>query len=296
MFTKILLPLDGSELAEKALPYGIELGEKLSSELILFHVCGNEHQQYKRMHQLYLDRLAELMTNDVNKDNLDNKIKVSTYIESGEPYENICRFIDKNGVNLIVMTTVGASGIKAGSFGSIADRMCRTIPVPILLVKPQSLPQTNNKERLINHVLVPLDGSSLSKLALPWAEQLAARLGLEITLFQMAQIIRPYVTSDTIESIDYTKLGEVEEKRVTAEMEVLVKELADKGLRANIKVTSGYDGAVEIIDTVKKIGADLIVMSTHGRSGLGRWVYGSVAAKVMHAGDKPILLINARTG
>ena len=79
--------------------------------------------------------------------------------------------------------------------------------------------------------------------------------------------------------IDYTKLSEDEEKRVRAEMIALEKELREKGLTVTHSVTSGFDAADEIIEVGKKIGADLVVMSTHGRSGLRRWVLAALLKK-----------------
>jgi nucleotide-binding universal stress UspA family protein len=128
-------------------------------------------------------------------------------------------------------------------------------------------------------------------------EELAAKLKAEITLFQMARILIPYAEDMTgTIFINYTKLSEDEEKLIRAEMIVLEKELREKGLTVTQSVTSGFDAADEIIEVGKKVGADLVVMSTHGRSGLGRWVIGSVAEKVLRHGEIPLLLVNARAG
>ena len=92
MFERILLPLDGSEQAETALPYGEELGRRLGSELILFHVCGPEHRQSQRMHQLYLDNLAGNLARNMKKGRPKGReVKVTAKIETGSPSGNICR-------------------------------------------------------------------------------------------------------------------------------------------------------------------------------------------------------------
>jgi nucleotide-binding universal stress UspA family protein len=247
------------------------------------------------MHQLYLDRLSEIVaTNSKSPDG--QKVKVSTFIETGEPYENICNIVKKSNIDMILMTSVGSSSLKATAMGSTTERICRAVPVPVLMIKPAFFSQNENKDVTIKNIFVPIDGSSLSLLALSCAEGLAKQLQAKITLFQMAQLIRPNITSDAIEGFDYTKLSEAEEHRVTDEMNKLADEIKQKGIEANTLVTVGYDGASEIIDACKKTSADLLVMSTHGRSGIGRWVYGSVAGKVMHQIEIPLLLINARTG
>jgi nucleotide-binding universal stress UspA family protein len=299
MFERILLPLDGSELAEITLPYGEELARRLGSELILFHVRGPEHQQYERVHQVYLDRLAETVKYDMRRGRpKGTKVKVTTRVESGEPHENICNLVTENDIGLIIMTAVSVSGLKvAKMLGSVADHVCRTVPIPVMLIRPQDAQRIQGKKRLIDRILLPLDGSDLSRLALPVGEELAAKLKAEITLFQMARILIPYADDMTgTIFISYTKLSEDEEKRVRAEMIVLEKELREKGLTVTHNVISGFDAADEIIEVGKKVGADLVVMSTHGRSGLGRWVIGSVAEKVLRHGEIPLLLVNARAG
>ena len=111
----------------------------------------------------------------------------------------------------------------------------------------------------------------------------------------MAHNIRLYDDgSGATAYIDTTKLNEDEKKRVSAEMIALEKELNEKGLDVTNVVISGFDAAAEIIELCKKIGVDLVVMSTHGRSGLGRWVFGNVAEKILRHGETPLLLVHAK--
>jgi nucleotide-binding universal stress UspA family protein len=297
MFERILLPLDGSELSEMAIPYGEELASKLGSELILYHVQGNEHSQLGHMHQMYLDRLAETVQRNVRRDQAKGtNVKVTTKIEDGEPTENICNLVDKNKIDLIIMTAVSTSGLKVGKMlGSVADHICRTVPIPVMIIRPQNLKRIEDNKQLINRILLPIDGSNLSKLALPVGEELTSKLKVSATLFQMATMIRIYDDGTGASTyIDYTKLDENEKQRVSAEMVALEKQLKEKGLDVTSIVISGFDAASEIIELCKKNGIDLVVMSTHGRSGLGRWVFGSVAEKVLRYGEIPILLVNAR--
>jgi nucleotide-binding universal stress UspA family protein len=303
MFERILLPLDGSELSEMALPYGEELASKLGSELILYHVHGHEQSQQEHMHQMYLDRLAETVQRNVRKGQPKGiEVKVTTKVEAGAPTENICNLVDKNEVDLIIMTAVSASGLNMGKMlGSVTDHICQTVPIPVMLIRPQSVKQTDKKKRLINRMLIPLDGSDLSKLVLPIGEELATKLKVPITLFQMARVIYPYYAGvDPImggmPAIEYSKFSRDEERQVRAEIVALEKELRKKGLRITHRVISGFDAANEIIEVGKNVYADLVVMSTHGRSGLRRWVSGSVAEKVLRHGETPLLLVHARAG
>jgi nucleotide-binding universal stress UspA family protein len=275
------------------------LSSRLGSEVVLYHVYGPEHQQQEHAHQVYLDRLAETMQRNIRRSQPNSpEVKVTTVVEAGEPAENICNLVDKNKVDLIIMTAVSASVLKIGKMlGSVTDHVCRTVPIPVMLIRPQGIPQNKGKERLINHILMTLDGSDLSKLALPVGEELASKLKVNATLFQMANVLQIYPYGPVSgESVHYTKLNEDEKNRVNDELVKVERELKEKGLDVTHVVTSGFDAANKIIEISDKTGADLVVMSTHGRSGLGRWFIGSVAEKVLRHGETPLLLVHARAG
>ena len=92
------------------------------------------------------------------------------------------------------------------------------------------------------------------------------------------------------------RVNDDEKKHAVEEMGLLEHELKAKGLNAKSIVTTGSDAANEIIELCNRSGIDLVVMSTHGRSGLGRWVFGNVAEKVLRHGETPLLLVHARAG
>ncbi len=297
MFDKILLPLDGSELAEIAIPYAEEFARVMGSEILLYHVRRHEHADQEHMHQMYLNRLAETVELNVAKDDKERTpVKVTTIVEGGEPSENICRLVQKNEIGVIVMSAASASGLKVGRMlGSVTDHICRTIPVPVLLIRPQNVRRMGEKDRLINRLLIPLDGSDLGRLALPVGEELAARLKASISLFQMSRVVLPYDDPPgSAAYAQYARFNQEEEARVRAEMSVLEKDVRGRGLDVDSMVTSGVDAAGEIIQAEKTSGADLVVMSTHGRSGPTRWVLGNVAERVLRHGEIPLLLVHAR--
>jgi nucleotide-binding universal stress UspA family protein len=299
MFEKILLPLDGSELSELTLPYVEELAGKLGSEVVLYHVHGHEHTNQEHMHLMYLERVSEIMQRNIrNSQPQLTNIKITTIVEAGEPTENICNLVESNKIDLIVMTAVSISGMKIGKMlGSVTDHVCQTVAIPVMLIRPQNQIPADRKLRLINHVLIPLDGSELSKLALPAGEELSSKLKVPVTLFQMATTVRLYNdVSGSSPYIDYTRVNDDEKKHAVEEMGLLEQELKAKGLNAKSIVTTGSDAANEIIELCNRSGIDLVVMSTHGRSGLGRWVFGNVAEKVLRHGETPLLLVHARAG
>ena len=295
MFEKILLPLDGSELSEITIPYGEELAYKFGSELILYHARGQGNEELEHVHQTYLDRLAETIKQNITKSG-SKGVKVTIKVQAGGSAQNICNFVSDNKIDLIIMSAVSASGLKIGKMlGSVTDHVCHIVPIPVMLIRPNNVPRANKKEKLINNILIPLDGSDLSKLALPIGEKLSTKLKVPITIFEMAEMIRPYNTwAGYGPIVDYTQLDEAAKKQTNEEMAALNMELKQKGVDVTNVVTSGFDAAIEIEKLCKKRGIDLVIMSTHGRSGLSRWMIGSVAEKVLRYGEVPLLLINAR--
>jgi nucleotide-binding universal stress UspA family protein len=294
MFSKILVTLDNSNSAEAVLPYVEELSRKLKSDIYLLHVCSSDCEPNESAHKTYLDKLAADLRHKLEGDVTQTKIvNVFSQTERGIPQDVISSFTVKNGIDLISLTNYGSSGPKEGMLGRVADHITRTTRIPALLVKPGIVNTTNKTETLIKRLVLTLDGSDLSKLALPFAEELAGKFQIPITLFQMAREIYPYY-GEAAPFVDYQKLTEDERLNVQTELTSLKEDLVGKGLKVDWESDIGSDAAHEIIELSKKLPQCLVVMSTHGRSGFGRWAFGSVADKVIHYIDAPLLLIPAR--
>jgi nucleotide-binding universal stress UspA family protein len=140
-------------------------------------------------------------------------------------------------------------------------------------------------------ILVPLDGSDLAKKGLDEAEKLAKIFDSEIFLFQVVPFMPIYGSPELV-----TPLIVDEKQKEAAEKYLLniTEELRKKGFKVSSMVRTGQQVAVEIIDFAKESGVDLIVMCTHGRSGITRWVLGSVALKILTRAETPILLLRSK--
>ena len=140
-------------------------------------------------------------------------------------------------------------------------------------------------------ILVTLDGSELVKKALVQAEKLAQTFGSEIILFQVVPFMPIYGSPELV-----TPLIVDEKQKESAEkyLLALAEELKRKGIKVSSAVKTGQQVALEIIDFAKETGVDLIIMSTHGRSGITRWVLGSTALKVLTRAETPILLLRSK--
>ena len=124
-------------------------------------------------------------------------------------------------------------------------------------------------------------------MSLPIGEEVAAGLKVPIVLFEMVLMTYPSLSSSYVET---------DESKVLTEMIEVEKELRDKGISVTHRITFGIDAAKEIMHVSKEVGTDLIIMSTHGRSGLNRWIMGSETEKVVRSEEVPLLLINASAG
>ena len=284
MFKRILVPLDGSKLAELVLPYTEELAKALNSEVVLVSVCQPAESQYRHMHQLYLEKMAELV-----KRNTNGSIKVEVLL--GEPAEEIIDYIKKNDVSLIIMASHGRSGIMPWAMGSVANKVIRRITIPSLLVRA-SVPYPE-KEGVFNKILVPLDGSDAGEAALPYVAELSRKLSSEVILLQVVASGRHV---HTVGGLDYVLFAEQQVAAMKADakqyLEKVGKKLAGtKGtIRCEVRVG---DTAQEIIRFADETNTRLVAISSHGHSGAKQWTLGGVTRKMLQAGDTPVLLVRA---
>lgn len=150
----------------------------------------------------------------------------------------------------------------------------------------------NTKNPLFTHILIPLDGSHLSEAALPIAQEIATRFTSQITLLRVAQPLHlPKLTSEFTELIT-TLQSEARQEAITY-LQSWQNSLTQQGHQVNYRVAEGESVTETILQTASNLNIDLIIMSTHGRSGVQRWVYGSVADKVLRHASVPVLLIRS---
>lgn len=154
---------------------------------------------------------------------------------------------------------------------------------------------------MFKHVLVPLDGSKVGEAALPVIDQLCDKLAtgteVEITLLGVITLLRHWVVvGEASAPVSYTE-DEMEliKQRVMNYLNTTAESVSCKGVKVNSLIRTG-NAADEILKTANEIGADLIAMSTHGRSGLRRLAFGSITDKVLHGASIPVLMVRAAEG
>ncbi len=294
MYEKILVPLDGSELSEVTLPYAEELAGRLGSDVTLLYVSDSVDDQYRHMRELYLDKVAEATRQGAARylePSEKKKVKVNSTTLIGNPAEEIVRYADKKGVGLIIMSTHGRSGIGRWALGSVADKVVRSASQPVALIRAKGARRDIRKKGILNRVLIPLDGSKEGETAIPCIGALVATLKTEVVLLQVLATGYQTMAAEGYEYVVYTK-QQIESDRAYAKayLDRVAARLKRPGVTVKSEVKFG-NAADEIVSFAGNIQADMIAMATHGRSGLGRWVLGSVTERVVRAGNTPVLLV-----
>lgn len=294
MFTKILVPLDGSELAERALSPATTLATPHSGKVILLSVTYLQHMfveepegygfllpedslaQTRRELTAYLENLRRTRARP--------ELNLLPRVLEGDVASCIVDTAASEDVDLIVMSTHGRSGFSRWMLGSVTERVLRQAPCPVLVIR---------ETKPFQHVLITLDGSELSEQALGPGLEVARRFGSRVTLFQVepSEELAPQFVAE-LESVE----GSLSEKaRDDFYLETYLQRVSRQfqpTMDQEIEFASATGPvAPAILDFIESHDVDLVAMTTHGRSGLKRWVYGSVTEKVLHVADCGLLVV-----
>ena len=220
--------------------------------------------------------------------------RASTSAETGAPATVIVDHAKNDPSCLIAMATHGLSGARRWLLGSVTSKVVQIAANPLLLIRPRHDFDASTPIRM-KQIFVPLDGSALAEKALPHACALSKRLNLEIQLLRVYSLpMDAYVVADGLIARGPAQYREELAKQAHDYLEGKVAGLRADGLERVLGTALEGDAASEIIDLASKTPDSLIGMSTHGRSGIGRWLLGSVAEKIIQHAHNPVLLIRAK--
>ncbi len=314
MYRKMLVPLDGSQLAEETLPYIRELAGRLDLDLDFLYVCDPRSSQQAPMSQIYVDKMADavreqihkIQTTTVGKESI-RPVEVRSRVVTGIPADEILKYAEENRVDIIMMATHGASGVRRWAMGSVAYQVLHASKIPVWLIR-SGIPQETIYDKWPSRtIMVPLDGSKLAEAALPHAEEIAKQRGIQVIEVLLLSVYAPnqllagyfYQTNyPPIVPLNYAEYIKEENDRAKERCEKYLKEIADslitKGIRVKTQAVMG-EAAEEIIKYANKNPFQLIVMASHGRSGLSHLAFGSVAEKILLEANVPIFLITPGT-
>ena len=301
MFGSILVPLDGSPLAERALAYAEALARRTGARLILARAVPDpveaDADEIAADAQVVAEAEAYLigLANQLEERQITTEIVVAGvggHLAADEVAPWILKVSRRRHVGLIVLSTHGHSGLGGRVYGSITEAVLARTTLPVLLVRAWA---AEEPVAIADHprLLVPLDESAFAEQALPVATALADALSGEVAVvyavprpelvFGPDQLVAGYLADEQrrLEGEARAYLGDVAAR------------LAAQGRRVQMEVRVG-DPAAVIDATGSELGAAMIVMATHGHTGLVRLVFGSVTAAILSQGTIPILLVRSR--
>jgi nucleotide-binding universal stress UspA family protein len=280
MFHKILIPLDGSRLAARILHALERLLGGAATEVTLLRVVDPhspaEHDRAPAAEVAIRAQLQQL------QETLGSQVRSRVQLARGDPAHEITTYARETGQDLVAMATHGRTGVQRWVRGSVAERVLRTCQVPLLLCNPTALEPKLVEHQPFTRLLVPLDGSERALQVLPVVERLARGRAPHVTLLRVEPLVLTEVPSPAVEGLVWDP-GPLEQSLAAPR-----DRLAAAGATVDVRVTYGVVAA-EILQAAR--GADLLAMTTHGRTGLPRWWFGSVAEQVLRHAPCPVLVV-----
>jgi nucleotide-binding universal stress UspA family protein len=284
MYDQLLFPTDGSDGASAVFDHVLDIAAAHDSTLHVLTVADTSRDSVTRIGGDVVDALEQegegIVAEAAERAEMRG-VSTVTEVLQGEPYSTIVDYADSRGVDLIVLPTQGRSGLERFLLGSTADRILRHAGVPVLTLRPDE-----SIEYPYRNVLVPTDGSDCANEALRVGVEVAAADGAALHLLSVVEDagLGLNVRTDAgVASMEGDAEGIVEEAAAFA---------ADAGVEpASATVESG--GAVHRVvgSYAEDHGIDLIVVGTHGRTGLDRYLLGSVAEKLVRTSPVPVLTV-----
>lgn len=296
MVNRILVPLDGSPQAEQILAQVARLLRREDAEVILLRAADSPYAFARQDAETLLVRdelTAAGYLQDVVRTLSGQGVRARALVRKGPAAEAILQAAVDTSATLIAISTHGRSGPARWLLGSVAEKVLRSAPVPVLLRRsfahgPQGLPLPAGPRELPFHrLLVPLDGSATSLAAVPAAAAFAKLFSAELDVLAVdVPIILPSGGDASVPTPSVAALPPM-----AAELAAKGVALFEaQGLRARALTATG-DPATKILDVASAERADLIAMATHGWSGLTRWMLGSTAEKVLRHSTLPMLVV-----
>jgi nucleotide-binding universal stress UspA family protein len=281
LLEKILLPIDISTDFGEQLNVAIELSRTFNSEIIIIYVLPEEvlHDDIK---EIVIQAITDSLNNVREAFRKEGIIVREPIIENGKPVEKIIEMSVKENVNLILAGS-GNKGIKEKyQLGITAEKLIRLSDKPVWIVK------SNEKTKLKN-ILCPVDFSGPSIRALKNAILLSKKFKANLRILSVYQ---PYTNTSSRARINEEKENANLLKQTEEKMSLLVKEFDLDGLNYEIDIQAG-SAHERILHTIKKYGHDLLVIGTNGRSGINRFLMGSITEKVTR--EMPCSFVTTKT-
>ena len=304
MFKCLLVPLDGSIMAESALPVAAGIAARTHAELTLVHVIEKNAPSavHRERHLVGADEAAAYLTDVMRRPALAG-LRVATHVHTAETRDvaaSITEHTAEMAPDLVVMSTHGRGSARRLFFGAIAQQVIGLGATPVLLVRPSERAAEADSAAPAGEwrtILAPVDGDPAHEKGLPLAAELAASFGCRLHLLMVTPTLSELAGSQAAAGMflpGATRIKlDMDDAGARDYLAERTEELARKGVEAGSETSRG-DPASAIIRVARKLQADVIVMGTHGRAGTDAFWEGSVAARVVARARVPLLLVPLR--
>lgn len=300
---RILVPLDGSDYGERALPWAIAIAGD-SADLVLVEVVppaaavvgftGQTIATASEIREGYQAAASENLR-QVQERWLAGRPNVRVLVEEGHPAEVIVAVAEREGADLVAMSSHGRGAVGRFVSGSVADRVVRNATVPVMIVGPAGdAPRHPEPKR----VLVPIDGTHGGATSLPVAASLAALTGLPVVVLSVVGVATESLPTtmggmEMVPPAFYEEVQKAHQRDATTAVDAAVSELAAAGIAVSGEVLSG-DVNGTLLAAIEP--GDIIVLASRGQSGLPRWVMGSTAMKLIQSAEVPVVVVGQPAG
>jgi len=286
MFDRALIPFDGSTQFATILPYVARFAGGLNMPLVLASVLAPGPtatlEQRRQEADGHLQEIVARLTG--------TGVEATAVVAVGRPVQEMVRLVEQEGCNLILLLPRGEGAQAWGALGSITEKVLQASPVPILTIPSSAAAPDRSEGAPITTVIVPLDGSSLAEMALPYAEELAQQLAADVILTRAVSANIAYIGAMMDTPFISPRAMETTDEEAADYLERVADKLRAEGfaVQAQLLRTQPAPGIVALAQQAPH---SLIALTTHGRSALARWFMGSVAEEVVETAETPVLVI-----
>lgn len=304
MFKKVLVPVDNSGLARDFMPYVSQIAKGLEIPVVLLSVVDPrpfgggrslraEYQQFvtDENFETAVSETERRLNEELGEPLRQQGLRVEAVAALGEPAVEIVRTASNKGCDLIAMSTHGRGRLGRAFLGSVTSKVVHSSRLPTLIINPDKAKKYGEEGGTISRIMAPLDGSDLAETSLPYVTELARKFSLEVDLVQVVQLIHGY--GDEFYSPVYVDMQIDLEKWAADYIGSVAERLSGEGIETKTNILQGFSVATSIVDFARQTPSDLIILTTHGYSGVNEMVFGGVAEALVTGSGDPVLVIPA---
>lgn len=267
----IVVPVDEWSFAESVVAFAQQIATDFSARVSLLHVIPDIIPMNDAFRERVISEQRQYRQLIKEKAGLDVRIR------TGEPATEIIKFALLENASLVAMSTHGRGGTSRFSTGSVTEEVLRQSPVPILMSNEPERQRAGHSLAKLRRILMPVHTRAAAEPILPMLTDLASRFDAEVVLYHDERGI-----NDVGESLEPPEAAKA--------LEECSSLLIGKGIRVTKARATGSSVATDILNKIKELDVDMVVMTTHGRTGLMRGLFGSVTEAVLRNSPCPLLV------